>query len=110
MLAAPAVLALSWLFVVIYNFTYLDYLIYQDREKTIADYCDNKPCVTNSWPMHIYPLVLLGAMPLSLMWGKKWRGRSTVDYPAAVRMRPPIDLPLPQFECLPFFVLTHLAL
>ena len=52
-----------------YSFVYLQFPYYADREKTVENcYPD---CYFGTWPVKLYPLVLVLAMVVSVCWGKK---------------------------------------
>ena len=77
----------GWVLQVLYTFCLLEIWIYQDREGTIETKCNGRGCFENVWPMRVYPLVLLIAMPVSFMCGKRGKGwpKLARDLPAAVR-------------------------
>ena len=55
--------------VYVYSYIYLQFPYYADREKTMKQ-CDGD-CFLGSWPVKIFPLVLVLAMVVSVCWGKK---------------------------------------
>ena len=52
-----------------YSYIYLQFPYYADREKTMEQ-CGGD-CFYGSWPMVMFPLVLVLAMVVSVCWGKK---------------------------------------
>ena len=94
-LAAAATLML---FIIAFHFQWLvlmEIRVVDDRESAIAEYCDNRGCITNLWTMKAFVPTAIAAMVASTRNGPEPWPRLTRDLPAAVRATQPA-------YCLPF--------
>jgi hypothetical protein len=84
-LAAAAMIAL-WSIAFMFQWLVLmDIRVVDDRESAVAEYCDNRGCITNIWTMKAFVPTVIAAMIVSTRNGPDPWPRLTRDLPAAVR-------------------------
>ena len=88
-LAAAAIITL-W--AIMFNFQWMvlmEIRVVDDRESAVAEYCDNRGCITNLWLMKTFVPTAIAAMIVSTRNGPEPWPRLTRDVPAAVRATQP---------------------
>jgi hypothetical protein len=84
-LAAAAMIAL-WSIAFMFQWLVLmDIRVVDDRESAVAEYCDNRGCITNILTMKAFVPTVIAAMIVSTRNGPDPWPRLTRDLPAAVR-------------------------
>jgi hypothetical protein len=88
-LAAAAIITL-WILALFFQWLVLmEIRVVDDRESAMAEYCNNRGCLTNLWLQQVFVPFVIVAMIVSTRNGPEPWPRLTRDVPAAVRINPP---------------------
>jgi hypothetical protein len=84
-LAAAAIITLWNIMFYFQWMVLMEIRVVDDRESAVAEYCDNRGCLTNLWLQKVFVPVVMVGMIVSTRNGPEPWPRLTRDIPAAVR-------------------------